>query len=91
MRLFDHLPWTEDDDLDEGHMSLLQEKIYRYLDFIESGQINETHPPAPGTTLRLEIVAKYEMSAEAEVLFNKIRNYVSELGFKLVFRHFPTE
>jgi hypothetical protein len=88
----DHLPWTDDEEENFDHMDLLQQKIYRYLDFIESGEINESYPEAIGRRLRLQIVAKYDLSKEALEFFNKIRNYLVQQGYKLEFqRHMADE
>jgi hypothetical protein len=39
----DHLEWTGEDQPDKEHMLILQEKINRYLAFIESGEIYESY------------------------------------------------
>jgi hypothetical protein len=91
LRIFDHLPWSDDHEENMEHIYLLQEKLNTYLAFIESGEINEKFPPAIGRTARLEVVAKYEMCEEANVFFRKFQDYLDAHGFKLVFRHSPTE
>ncbi|WP_342315746.1 DUF6572 domain-containing protein [Lysobacter sp. FW306-1B-D06B] len=42
----DHLPWESGED--EQHLLLLQEKINRYLAFIESGEMVVAFPAAVG-------------------------------------------
>jgi hypothetical protein len=87
----DHLPWTDDDGDNFSHMDLLQQKIYRYLDFIESGEISERYPKSIGRRARLRVSAKYEMNKEAQAFFKKIQDYLSQQGYKLEFRHLPSE
>jgi hypothetical protein len=40
----DHLPWSEDHQETLEHMYLLQEKLNKYIGFIESGEINARYP-----------------------------------------------
>jgi len=87
----DHLPWSDNDEENFSHMDLLQQKIYRYLDFIESGEINERYPKSIGKKTRLRVTAKYTLNKEAQAFFNKIQNYLSQQGYKLEFRHLPGE
>jgi hypothetical protein len=87
----DHFPWDDGEEEDFNHMDLLQQKIYRYLDFIESGEINEAYPQAVGRKARLLVAAKYEMNKEGAAFFKRIQNGLSEEGYKLEFRHFPRD
>jgi len=89
--IFDHLPWTSNDQEHFNHLDLLQQKIYRYLDFIESGEMNERYPKAIGRNVRFQIRGKYEMDEDAAALFKKLQDYVSEQGCRLEFRYSPRE
>lgn len=46
LTISDHLDWEDT----ERHIELLQYKIYRYLDFIESGELYQSNPAAAGET-----------------------------------------
>src|SRR5215471_7065755 len=81
--IFDHLPWTEDKHEITAHLAFLQDKIYRYLDFIESGEIYETYPSEPEEKPRLALFAKYQLNEEAKAFFDRIQKYVSQQGFNL--------
>jgi len=91
LTIFDHLPWSDDHEENMEHIYLLQEKLNTYLAFTESGEINEKYPSAIGRTVRFEVIAKYEMCEEAKAFFAKFQDYLDARGFKLVFRHSPTE
>jgi hypothetical protein len=44
LTIVDHLEWTDV----SGHVSLLQEKVNRYLAFVECGEIAESFPAGQG-------------------------------------------
>lgn len=48
----DHLDW---DDID-SHLSLLQAKIYRYADFVDSGELYEMRPEARELHVVIDVV-----------------------------------
>jgi hypothetical protein len=93
--LCDHLPWEEDSgdlqdrvppaEYEETHLRLLQEKIYIYLDAMESREIYEAYPPCNGLPLEIMITALHPLSARAQEFFGKISDYVRSLGFDLLF------
>ncbi len=52
----DHLPW----DIDEGrHLELLQAKVYRYLDAIESGELHRRFPQTLGRQFAIAIYSLF--------------------------------
>jgi len=54
LSIFDHLSWT-----DATHLAVLQGKINRYLDFIDSGQLLEDYPQGKGRPIQIAIWLKY--------------------------------
>src|ERR1700741_4915121 len=82
----DHLDWGEQKG---EHLLALQEKLYRYLDFIESGQIYVDLPKAIGQKIIIEVVGKYRLSDEARRFYGLIGKYIEDAGFSLRFRHQP--
>lgn len=44
LTISDHLLWDDNNE----HLIILQDKINSYLDFLESGQIDESYPSAIG-------------------------------------------
>ena len=80
----DHLDWDEH----EGeHLLRLQEKLYRYLDLIETGQLYSQLPKAAGRKVIIEVVGKYPLSNEARKFYRLIGGYIADSGFSLRFRH----
>lgn len=61
LTIFDQLDWDDDQ-----HFVALQEKINRYLGFIESGEVLESYPQAAGRPLRIEVVCKCSPSKDGE-------------------------
>ena len=55
LTISDHLPWFPDD----GHLACLQDKIYAYLAFIESGEIYDAYPEAHGRELQIQVVCQF--------------------------------
>ena len=61
----DHLPW----DVDEGrHLELLQAKVYRQLDVIESGEIAEKVPFVRGHPFAIAIYSLFALSQDGRNL-----------------------
>ncbi len=82
LSIFDHLDWTDEQE----HLLLLQEKINSYLDFIETGQIQEDFPKAEGARLKIQILAKYPLSEAAEDFLAKASFATNTSGISLVHR-----
>ena len=57
----DHLPW----DVDEGrHLELLQTKVYRQLDGIESGELYQRAPLTNGRQFAIVIYSLFELNED---------------------------
>ena len=67
----DHLRWDDQKD-DVAHQQMLQDKIYSYLDWIESGDLYRLHPDTRGLQLIIGIVAQFPPSARAQWLTAKL-------------------
>lgn len=82
LTIFDHLPWHQD----EGeHLMLVQEKLNRYLAFIESGEIDEKIPQATGRRIVINWVGKYRLSDQALKFYNLCEAAIQDAGFGLRF------
>lgn len=75
LTISDHLPWSG-----EGHLSLLQAKLNRYLAFIESGEIVEEYSGAVGREIRIDVVMKHEPDEDARKFLEDARRVVSDAG-----------
>ena len=80
----DHLDWADT----PGHLLLLQEKINKYLAFIESGEINESYPDAAGRKLIIQVIFKFEPNLEGRSFLTKARTIVEGAGFGFEFELF---
>jgi hypothetical protein len=76
----DHLPW----DIDEGrHLELLQAKVYRQLDAIESGEVAEKIPFARGRPFAILIYSLFELSQDCRNLVANLTDYLAGMGIEL--------
>jgi len=76
----DHLDWSSP----EEHLRLLQEKIYRYVDFVESGELWRAYPKAIGRKMIvIQIVLAHAPLPTAENFFRDIGDYISQFGMDL--------
>jgi hypothetical protein len=81
----DHLPW----DVDEGpHLELLQAKIYRQLDAIESGEVAEKISFTRGSPFAIAIYSLFELSQDGRNLVDNLTHYLAGMGVELRWIHF---
>ena len=60
MSITDHLSWRRHD-----HLVVLEAKINRYLEIIESNHLAEVYPRAkPGVPVRIDVICKYTPSPD---------------------------
>jgi hypothetical protein len=83
LMIIDHLGWTDDDQSNKEHMYLLQEKINRYVAFIESGEIYRSYSKARGRDLVIIVLARDPMNREAETFFEKVKAFLLKAGHKI--------
>jgi hypothetical protein len=82
LTIIDHLAW---DDI-RGHLVLLQEKLNRYLGYLEAEEFRETYPQGIGKTARIDVVFLYPPPLQAESFFASATAVVSENGHTLTWR-----
>jgi hypothetical protein len=80
MSIIDTLGWENE----EEHLRLLQTKIYRYLDVIESGELYEVYPLAKNKKIEITIYALYELTNNATEFICNITNYLKKMGYVLL-------
>jgi hypothetical protein len=81
LRVSDHLDWS--DSL--GHQTILQEKLNRYLAFVESGEIFERYPDAKDRPVLISVVFKFRPDRDGEEFLVRAKGIVESAGFE--FRH----
>jgi hypothetical protein len=80
LSISDHLEWTDS----VGHQTILQEKLNKYLAFVESGEILERYPDAQGRPIRFRVFFKYAPDGGGETFMAKARGIIEGAGFSLV-------
>lgn len=70
------------DNIDE-HLELLQEKLNKYLSFIESDEIYEAYPKAVGRKIDILIYSKYELPSEGIDFITKAEQVIKNARFGL--------
>ncbi len=78
----DHLDWSENV---EEHLTYLQEKVNKYIAFIESGELNERLPQSLGKRILIEVYGKYPLNNAAEEFYKNATTTVKDAGFNLAF------
>jgi len=84
LTIADELEWDEKNE----HLLLLQDKLNKYLAFIESGEIYEQYPRALNRSIVIEIVAKYNPSKDGEKFVEMVKDRLTSAGYNLYFRVF---
>jgi hypothetical protein len=83
LTIADHLPWEESHE----HLVILQDKLNRYLEFIESGQLAEEYANAkPGVPVRIDIAFKYRSSTDGERFLELARETAQGAGWGFSWR-----
>jgi hypothetical protein len=75
----DHLEWDERGE----HLLVLQEKLNRYLAFIESGELIEQYPAAIGRRVRIDVCCKYAPTSNGERFLQSACAVIERAGFSL--------
>ena len=75
----DHLEW----DAGGEHLLMLQEKLNRYLAFIESRELIEQYPAAVGRPVRIDVCCKYAPTNDGEQFLRSARTTIEQAGFSL--------
>jgi CRP-like cAMP-binding protein len=79
LTISDHLDWSDT----ARHQFILQEKINKYLAFVESGEILESYPDAKGRPITFKVVFKFSPDAKGFEFLTRARAVVESAGFSL--------
>ena len=82
LTIFDHLRWDENE---YEHLIFLQDKINSYLRFLESDEVDEFYPAGKGKEKKINVVGKYDLSANAAKFYQKASEIITEAGFSINF------
>ena len=76
LTMSDHLDWSDS----ATHLLLLQNKLNRYLAFVESGEIFQSYPKAQNRPIVFTIVFKFRPNEEGRAFLDKARPIVESAG-----------
>jgi len=82
----DHLEWDEKNE----HIFALQQKLNRYLAFIESGELVERYPETRGKPAVISVVALHQPNGAAQSFLQKVEQVLqgAGIGFRFQQKHF---
>lgn len=78
----DHLQWSE---YTNEHLYQLQEKINKYIEFVESGEMLEKYPDAFGKEIMFKIYFKYSIPHECIEFINRVREILLSIKIQLTY------
>jgi hypothetical protein len=84
LTITDHLEWDDGDE----HVLVLQAKINRYLDFIQSGELLEQYPKAQGKRVRMELICRFSPSARGTRFLTRAQEVIEGGGWTFSWRVF---
>lgn len=74
LSIIDDMDWTNIDT----HLKYIQEKVYRYLDYIESGEMIEDYPKFANRPIIIRIYSKFQIPEDGIKLLNNLKEYLRE-------------
>lgn len=74
LSISDHLDWSDE----ESHSLILQDKIFVYLEFIESGQLIETYPDAEDKEIIISIKLKFPPTENGLIDLENMASFFSD-------------
>ncbi|NUF85479.1 hypothetical protein HUN17_15915 [Acinetobacter seifertii] len=80
LTISDHFVWGNDE-----HLYILQEKINKYIDFIESGDVYEKYEHAIGKKFVIELIYRFDPFVSDLKFLDKIKKFLSSIGIKFQF------
>jgi hypothetical protein len=76
LTIVDHLEW------DDPHLALLQEKVNRYLQFVESGEVYVLYPGATACDFKIKVSAIYAPTPAATKFLQQVEEVLESAGFR---------
>jgi len=86
LTISDHLDWT---DL-SGHLQILQEKIYRYAEAIDSGEIHRKYPGSKENGIEINVVFMCVLPERTKEFMFDIGNHLGKDGIVVKYEQFKT-
>jgi len=80
----DHLDWSNS----VQHQNILQEKLNKYLAFVEGGEIFERYPDAKGRPVAINIVFKFRPDSQGIQFLARAKDVIESAGIILRYEVF---
>jgi hypothetical protein len=84
LTISDHLDWHDT----ISHQRTLQEKLNRYLSFVESGEILKHRPSAAVKPVIIRVVCQHEPDALGRGFLQRARSMIEKAGFGFQYQFF---
>jgi len=81
LSISDHLDWQGANE----HLFILQAKLNRYVDFIESGDIYEHKKPISGKKIIIQVIGRYNPPDEAAEFYKHANQALPDLNVEVLF------
>ena len=79
LTISDHLDWSNS----TAHQVLLQDKLNRYLAFVESGEVLQCYPGSKESAIVFSVVFKFPPDEEGRKFLERARHVIESAGFAL--------
>lgn len=80
LTITDHLDWSNSN----AHQILLQNKLNRYLAFVESGEILVNYPDAKDRPVVFKVVFQFPPDEPGQAFLARVKPVVESAGYKLI-------
>ena len=82
LTICDHLEWHSAKE----HLHALQDKINRYLGFVENGELLDSYPLAADKPIRIDVVCKFQPTERATQFLEAARRVAEEYDLSFDWR-----
>lgn len=84
LTIADHLEWSPLRD----HLVLLQDKINRYIAFLENNEMAQSYPQGIGRPIRIDVCCQHEPTEQACDFLHQAASVIQEAGWSFSWRVF---
>lgn len=77
--IMDDMDWTDP----KAHIDLVQEKILKYVAYIQEGHFNRSYPSVIGMSLLIKIIFEHKPDAEGLNYIQGVQSVLEDDGYQL--------
>lgn len=82
--LIDNLTWNDEDK----HLECLQEKLLKYVSFIETGEYGKKYPKVENLYVEIKVIFEHELHEVGSRFISQAKLILKETGYNLSFSTF---